>query len=89
MIPPSLGALRFNAIPRAFVTSRPVWRLSIDHPGESVDHSAAVDLALSGWVLGDVGHPQSIRAVGSEAPAHKVKRARLADLRAPGKTAFR
>jgi hypothetical protein len=32
MIPPSLGALGFKAMPRAFVTSSPVWRLSIDQP---------------------------------------------------------
>jgi hypothetical protein len=32
MIPPSLGALRLNAMPSALVTKSPVWRLSIDQP---------------------------------------------------------
>jgi hypothetical protein len=32
MIPPSRGALRFNAMPSALATRSPVWRLSIDQP---------------------------------------------------------
>jgi hypothetical protein len=31
-MPPSRGVRRLNAIPSAFVTNRPVWRLSIDQP---------------------------------------------------------
>ena len=54
------------AMPSALVTSAAVGR-GVDRPadhaaGEGVEHDRAVDLALAGGVLGDVGHPQLVRA---------------------------
>jgi hypothetical protein len=42
------------------------------HSAEDVGHGGAVDLALGGGVLGDVGDPQPVRGVGDEPALHQV-----------------
>lgn len=61
------------AMPRALVTSAPVGEESClkdgpahDAAGVGVEHGAAVDLALSGGVLGDVGDPELVRPGAGE-----------------------
>jgi hypothetical protein len=45
-----------------------------DHPpGEGVEHYGAVDLALPGRVLGDVGHPKPFRVVTVELALDEVR----------------
>lgn len=39
----------------------------------AVQHDAAVDLALPGWVLGDIGHPQAVWLGRGEVAAHEIK----------------
>jgi hypothetical protein len=60
---------------------RRVDRPADDEPRERVEHDAAVHLALARRVLGDVGHPQPIRAGPAKLTAHEIKRRDLADLR--------
>ena len=44
-----------------------------DHgAAEDVEHRGAVDLALAGGVLGDVGDPQPVGALGDEAALHQI-----------------
>jgi len=43
-----------------------------DHAGPHVQDRAAVDLPLTGGVLGDVGAPQPVRAVGGELALHQI-----------------
>ncbi len=43
-----------------------------DDPAEDVEHGGAVDLALGGGVLGDVGDPQPIGTFGDESALHQV-----------------
>jgi hypothetical protein len=54
------------AMSRALMTKRVSWVESIDQPmilrGEGVQHAAAVERALTGGVLGDVGDPQLVRS---------------------------
>jgi hypothetical protein len=57
---------------------------AVDRPadhvaGERVRDDAAVDLALAGRVLGDVGHPQLVGAVAPERAAHEIERGDVAD----------
>lgn len=40
-----------------------VDRPADNHAREGVQHGAAVDLALPGGMLGDVGHPKSVGSV--------------------------
>jgi len=40
--------------------------------GEDVFHDTAVELSLSGVVLGDVGEPQLVGGVGGEVPFDEV-----------------
>lgn len=49
-------------------------RPSDDAAGEDVQDDRAVDPALSGAVLGDVGDPEPVRAVGGEPPVDQVRR---------------
>jgi hypothetical protein len=52
---------------------RPAVQRPAHHPtGPGVENHAAVQLSLSGRVLGDVGHPQLVRALPSELPLHEV-----------------
>jgi len=43
-----------------------------DGAAEHVEHGAAVDLPGPGWMLGDVGAPQSVRAIGEETALDSV-----------------
>lgn len=49
---------------------------SDDLAAAGVHHAAAVDLALAGLVLGDVGEPQLVELKASELPLYEVVRAR-------------
>ena len=46
-----------------------------DPSGPGVDDDGEVDPALAGAVLGDVLHPQPVRAVGAELAVHQIIRA--------------
>ena len=48
-----------------------------DAAGVDVEDGGAVDPALAGAVLGDVGEPQLVRPVGTELPLHPVLPHRL------------
>lgn len=50
---------------------------------EDVEHGRQIDPALVGGVLGDVGDPQPIRAVGVELPLHGIRPDGLGPLVAP------
>ena len=39
---------------------------------ERVEHDREIDVAVDGWVLGDVHHPQPVRAVGVELAADEI-----------------
>jgi len=61
--------------------------LGVDRPaddlaGERVENDAAVDLALPGRVLSDVGHLETVRCCGRELAPEEVGSSELADLRA-------
>jgi len=43
-----------------------------DHPRPHIEYGAAVDLPFTGGVLGDVGAPNPVRALGNEPAAHQV-----------------
>jgi hypothetical protein len=60
-----------------------------DEPRERVQDDAAADLALAGEMLGDVGHPEQIRAVAGEVATHEIQRGHLGDPRAPRQPAGR
>ena len=48
-----------------------------DPSGPGVDDDGEVDPALAGAVLGDVLHPQPVRAVGAELAVHQIVRQRI------------
>jgi hypothetical protein len=80
-----LGLRSCVAIVKALVTSSVFCWVSIDHPTtlreNAIEDDATVDLTLPGRVLGDVGHPQSVRSGDRELAPDEVGGGKLADLR--------
>ena len=56
-----------------------VDRPADDEPGEGVENDAAVELALAGRVLGDVGHPELVGPVAAELAPNEIERGDGAD----------
>ena len=77
---PLVGWRLLIAIDSALVTSVEVCDESIDQPTtrrrERVQHDRAVDLALAGRMLGDVGDPQPVGIVAAEVAVDEVTRCR-------------
>jgi hypothetical protein len=64
------------AMPRALVTSAAAGEASIDQPdhppGRAVQDHRAVELALAGGMLGDIGDPQLVRPAAGEGAVDQV-----------------
>ena len=75
------GVRRQRAMSRASTTSSVRRWSAIDQPTTRRENTssttAAVDPALAGAVLGDVGDPEPVRGVGDEPALHQVRAGRL------------